>query len=1121
MTLRNKSFAKRAFLAAVLLSATAMSTTALPATAAEGQTESAMTLEQGFAAPPSSARPRVWWHWMNGNVTKDGIKKDLEWLHRIGIGGVQNFDASLQTPQIVDERLVYMTDPWKDAFRFAVNTADSLGMEFAIASSPGWSVTGGPWVKPEDGMKKLVWSETEVVGGKKLTAPLPAAPTTTGPYQQTGVLDYQSQLADANSAVPRAHGKPIMTLAVPVISSAFATPVITDSDGTKLDATAITDNDLSTHTKMLRGSNDAPSQITITYPKPITVQSARLYLPHSKMPFRGTLYHPTLEAKVDGAWKQIGDFYLSEAAATAGFAPVTASEFRMTLAENMVKRPSFDKPEAGAVLIDFFARKPDPHIEIAALNLMAEPRLNMAEVKAGFDTAPAYHTIVDTRALAGTNPAQVINLTDRVKPDGTVDWTPPKGTNWRILNFGWALTGKTNHPATLEATGLEVDKMDPDAVRRYINHYLDMYADTVGADMMGKHGIRALLTDSIEVGPANWTPKMLEEFEARRGYDPVPFMPAMTGMIVGSVEDTEKFLFDYRQTIAELLVDGHYKTISEVADERGLRLYGEALEDGRPMLGDDLAMRSHADVPMAAMWTWPREGQPRPTLLGDMKGASSVAHIYGQNVVAAESMTSIGAPWAHAPHDLRRIIDMEFAHGVNLPVIHTSPHQPTDDKQPGLSLAIFGQFFTRHETWAEMARPWIDYMARSSYMLQQGRNHADVAIFVGEDEPVSGQWFRGVPGDLPKENAYDFISADALAKVVSVADGQIVTKGGARYGVLYLGKQSEQMTLPTLRRLAALVEGGAKIAGHRPTSTPSKADDRAAFDALVADLWDGGKVMAADSVEDALDKAGIAPDFAHSAARDAQLLFVHRALSDGEIYFVNNREAKAVATEARFRVTGKRPEIWDAVTGTSRAVGYRIEGGQTIVPLEMDAEESFFVVFRDPATADSSTIATPQETAIGTYNTEWMVAFQSGRGGPESLALKTLSPLNESDDSRVKYFSGTARYTKTIALHSAPAKGERLFLDLGKIGDVAEVWVNGKLVGTTWFAPYRVDVTGHMVKGKNAVEIRVANKWINRLIGDAQAGAQKIAFVTAPTYAPDAPLRPAGLVGPVTLISTK
>jgi alpha-L-rhamnosidase len=508
-------------------------------------------------------------------------------------------------------------------------------------------------------------------------------------------------------------------------------------------------------------------------------------------------------------------------------------------------------------------------------------------------------------------------------------------------------------------------------------------------------------------------------------------------------------------------------------------------------------------------------------LLGDMKGASSVAHIYGQNLVAAESMTSIGAPWAHAPSDLRRIIDMEFAHGVNLPVIHTSPHQPLDDKQPGVSLAIFGQFFTRHETWADMAKPWVDYMARSSYLLQQGRNHADMAIFVGEDEPVTGQHFRGVPADLPRENAYDFISADALATVVSVADGQILTKGGARYGVMYLGKASEQMTLPTLRRLADLVDGGAKVAGHRPISSPSKADDKAAFDALVADLWDNNKIITAASAQEALDKTAIAPDFTYSRSDDAQILFVHRALTDGEIYFVNNREAKAVSTEARFRVTGKRPEIWDAVTGQSRAVGYRIEDGQTIVTLNMAAEESFFVVFRDPATTDAAAVSERKETTIGTFNTEWLVAFQSGRGAPDSAAMKMLAPLNENQEAGIKYFSGTARYTKSIALKSTPVKGERLILDLGQIGDVAQVWVNGTLVGTAWFPPYRVDVTGHLVKGKNAIEIRVANKWVNRLIGDAQQGASKIAFAAIPTYAPDAPLRPSGLIGPVRLISQK
>ncbi|MEC7933566.1 MAG: glycosyl hydrolase, partial [Pseudomonadota bacterium] len=428
------------------------------------------------------------------------------------------------------------------------------------------------------------------------------------------------------------------------------------------------------------------------------------------------------------------------------------------------------------------------------------------------------------------------------------------------------------------------------------------------------------LTDSIEVGASNWTPRMVEEFKARRGYDPVPYLPTLTGAVVGSAARSDAFLHDYRQTLADLLADAHYGTIAKVAHENGLILYGEALENARPVLGDDLAMRAHADVPMGAMWTFNRGTAPRPTLIGDMKGAASVAHIYGQNIVSAESMTSAFAPWAFAPADLKRVIDLEFASGVNRPIVHTSVHQPVDDKQPGLSLMIFGQYFNRHESWAEMTKPWVDYMARTGFLLQQGRDHADVAYFYGEDQPITSLFEHGVPADLPTRYAYDFVNADIVANRMRVEKGELVA-GEARYKALYLGGSSRVMTLGTLQRIAALVERGATVIGMAPERSPALQDDPAAFQALVRRLWGGaphgkGRVIASQQVEAALAQTGTGPDFRISAgASDADYRFVHRKLADGDLYFVNNRNTDSGPIEARFRVTGKRPEIWRAMDG--------------------------------------------------------------------------------------------------------------------------------------------------------------------------------------------------------------
>jgi len=618
---------------------------------------------------------------------------------------------------------------------------------------------------------------------------------------------------------------------------------------------------------------------------------------------------------------------------------------------------------------------------------------------------------------------------------------------------------------------------------------------------------------------------MVTQFERLRGYDPTPWLPTLSGVIVGSRSVSDRFLFDFRRTLADLLASEHYGTIAAVAHERGLMVYGEALEGGRPCLGDDMAMRSHADIPMAALWTWRLETGPRVVSVVDMKGAASVAHLYGQGLVAAESMTSGMSPWAHAPSDLRRVIDLEFACGINRPVIHTSVHQPVDDKQPGLSLMIFGQFFNRHETWAEMARPWIDYLSRNSLMLQQGRHVADVAYFYGEEGPLTGLYLHRPVPDAPVHYGYDFINADALSNLVSVEGGDLAARSGARYRVLYLGGSSRLMSLPVLRRIAALADAGATVVGRPPAGSPALGDDAEEYATLVRRLWGGGpttavgrgRVINGDDVEVVLTAIGVRPDFWTDAGRDSEILFLHRRLEDGDAYFVTNRTPREEQVEARFRVAGKEPEIWRADSGGRQAVSYRIESGQTTIPLEIGPEDSFFVVFRKPAAASSKTVARETWRTTGTLSKAWRVTFETGRGAPGEITLSGPQSLTESPDAGVKYFSGLSTWTSTFDAPRQWEAGEPLRLDLGRVGDIAGVRVNGEMVGIVWKAPWSLDVGPAARNGSNTIEIRVANLWVNRLIGDRQPGATPVAFVTIPTYKPDAPLRLSGLIGPVTL----
>jgi hypothetical protein len=1078
-------------------------------------------LADGFQNPPNSARPRVWWHWMNGNVTEDGITKDLEWMEKVGIGGMQNFDANLGTPQIVQKRLVYMDPDWTKAFKHAVELADKKGLEFAIAASPGWSETGGPWVKPEEGMKKLVWSETHVTGGKRFSGKIAPAPDVTGPFQTAKFFDFIGGLAGDKGPPPQQASGDVVVLAVPAMP-AFATPTATASDGATLDVAKLVDADLESTVDVPTLDGDNPGGLTLSFAKPVTAQSLRFYVPHAKPPFYGPTFKPELQAEVGGTWIKLADVPLGEAATSVRFAPTTAQKFRILIRKNSGAQPAGLGGQApGAIELNIFARPFPKSVKVAEVRLSGDPRLNQAEAKAGFDIVNNYLDVAETAKVDGYTPGQVINLTARMKPDGSLNWTPPKGSDWRIYRFGWSLTGKTNHPATPEATGLEVDKFDAAAVRRYLETYLTMYRNAVGPDLIGTRGIRALLTDSIEVGNANWTGRMIEEFRTRRGYDPTYWLPAMAGEVIGSAAESEKFLSDFRQTLADLMAEAHYGTVAKVAKEQNLIVYGEAHENGRPVLGDDLAMRKNANVPMAALWTWNRGEEPRATLLGDMKGAASVAHVYGQNLVAAESMTAGNSPWAFAPKDLKRIIDLEFAMGVNRPVIHTSVHQPVDDKKPGLSLMIFGQYFNRHESWGGMAKPWVDYMSRTSFLLQQGRNFADIAYFYGEEAPVTGIYEFGIPDGLPKRYAFDFVNADMLANALRVEGGEIVSTGGARYKALFLGGRSQSMTLATLKRVAAMVEAGATVIGVKPAGSPALKDDPVEFATLADRIWSNPKVIATNKVEEGMQRAGVAPDFAYRGMnKDTELLFVHRKLADGDVYWVNNRANRKETVSMSFRVAGKVPELWNPITGKSQSVTYATDNGTSRVDMEMGPEDASFILFRKPTegTVNAMVAKLPQQKSTP-INNEWQIEFEPGRGAPALAGTKLLKPLNEHGDPGIKYFSGVATYKTGFAVPKGHKAGAPLWLDLGEVGDVAEVLVNGQNAGTVWFAPYRVDI-GKMLKiGSNSLEIRVANTWVNRLIGDVQPGAKKVTFVTAPTYKPTAPLRPSGLIGPVRLIS--
>jgi hypothetical protein len=1031
------------------------------------------SLERGFDNPPDSAKPRVWWHWMNGNITKDGIKKDLEWMKRTGIGGFQNFDAALATPQIVEKRLVYMTPEWKDAFRYTATLADQLGLEMAIAGSPGWSESGGPWVPPAQAMKKLVWSETPVEGGKPVHVTLPKPPTVAGPYQNILRPGAKDQFY-ADSAV--------IAFRIPD-NDQLTKPNITVSEGTP--------------TSLKMAPTGQKAWIQFEYPQPQAIRAITLVL--MGVPRRAPS-NQELEASTDGQhFRTVIPIAASKSpSSTLSFPAVTAKFFRVTF-RTLPPVPTEPAPPANH--------------QIGELVLHPDLRINHAEEKAGFATATDFYNLTTPQCDPAdvVHKTDIVNLTGKMSADGTLDWTPPAG-RWMIQRFGYSLTGVTNHPASPEATGLEVDKLNRTYVKNYLDKYLDQYKDTVGP-LMGKRGLRYVITDSWEAGVENWTDDMIAEFTKRRGYDPRPWMPALTGRIVESADASERFLFDFRATIADLTAECHYDQLTASLHARGMGRYSESHESGRAFIADGMEVKRSADIPMSAMWVQsPGVYREAYGYNADIRESASVAHIYGQNLVAAESMTAGAYQWAWSPETLKPIADKELAMGLNRYVIHCSVHQPVDDKVPGLGLGKYGQWFTRHETWAEMAKPWVSYLARNSYLLQQGKFVADILYFYGEDSNLTALFGAKSP-DIPAGYNFDYINADALIHKLSVSNGRIVTPSGMSYRVLVLDPRTTRMTLPVLRKIQALIAAGATVAGPKPVSTPSLSDDQAQFLAIAE------KLRLYPTVSEALGNLHVEPDF----KSDGNILFVHRTLPEGEIYWIDNRSATAETLNATFRVHNKAAELWHAETGRREPASYRIENGHTIVPLRLGGYESVFVVFRKPAAMPSRAIQPEIETRADTVKGAWDIAFQPNRGAPAKITLDTLAPWSDNADKGVKYFSGTATYSKTI---DAPATffktGARLYLDLGDVKNLADITLNGKPLGIVWKPPFRVDVTSALKPGANSVEIKIVNLWVNRLIGDQQPDATvKYTYTTQPFYQANSPLLPSGLLGPVRLVRTE
>ncbi|TQK18314.1 alpha-L-rhamnosidase-like protein [Microbacterium sp. SLBN-154] len=1064
-------------------------------------------LRRVFLDPPADARPHVWWHWMDGNIDIPGLRADLEWMHGAGIGGVQIFDGGMGLPTVVAAPVRPGSPSWDEAMTAATTRARELGLEVAVATSSGWSASGGPWVESVDAMKKIVWSEATVDGGAPVRISLPPLPTSVGAYQDSGTDDAARRFS--------AHWR---VLAVPddLDRLPLRAQTVETSSGDVAAAGTLTDGSFAGGVSLARDP-DGPSEAWIVqrFAEPVTVRSVVVGLPGPRGFGAAPPARAALEAETGaGTWAVVVELLDTRAPVrSASFAPVSARAFRLRLhgePATTALPPMADGLATPPVL------RPARAFEVSEFALFTASRVHVGEAKAGFGVASDYYALDSPDATAGViDPAQVFDLTYHLR-DGILEWTPPPG-RWRILRLGASTTGAVNGPALPDATGLEVDKLDAGRVRAYLETHLARFTGPA------EDAVSALLSDSIEAGLQNWTDAIAEEFAARRGYDPTPWLPCLLGWVVGDAASADRFLYDYRRTLAELLSERYYGTLAEVAHERGWTFFTEALEDGRPQLGDDLAMRAPADVPMGAMWTFAPEKGPRPTYVADLRGAASVAHVYGAAHTGSEAFTAFEDPWTATPGSLKHVADLQLALGVTRFCIHSSPHQPSTAPLPGMALAPFlGQTFSRNETWATMARPWIDYLTRCSALLAEGEPAVEVAVFVGEEAPVTALFSEAPDDTAPAGYGFDYVGVDALVNVLGVADGRITARG-ASYAVLFLGGSSHRMTLAALAHIERLLTAGATVVGRAPEASPSLADDPEAFAAIRDRIWGsdhGGRLVATSDLSEALRMLGIPPAV---VVGDPAVRMISRRVEGHLVTFVANPGPTPVSTSVSVSVSvsgsgsgsgsvsvsgddAARIALWDPVTTTATAL-QALPGGPATFALELAPFGSAFLV----AGADAPVPARDGERRVP-LDGSWRATLPG-----HAPQLFATVPRLWTDDADRAGFSGVGTYETRFTLSAADLQG-LVSVQFESVHDIAEILVGGESAGVVWTAPWRLDITDRVREGENLLAVRVATGWRNRLIAEAKAPSGRIYAPMTGVFTVEAAPRPAGLTGPVSLV---
>lgn len=1044
-------------------------------------------IQTGFISPEDNNSVWCYWYWINDDISKEGITKDLEAMKSVGIGTA--FIGNINPPE-VDGPVPMLSEEWWECMVHAVNEGKRIGVDIGTFNCPGWSMSGGPWVKSDMAMRHLVYSEVNIKGSKNISLQLVKPKKE---FQDTQVLAFPSltsekvKLSKTNSSIK-------------------VSPAVENKKN-------LIDGDLS----------------TVSFFKP-SIKEYSFYLKSNKLIHARSIqlfsgeqgFNADFElfAKINGEYRSVKTFSFERSNNSVNVGPDINGPVSISLPETysdsfkLICKNKGRTWKAGAGLSEIIIS------EAQILERYVEKKLG----KMFPSPLPKWNSYIwkDQQNFDNINlkinSKEIIDISDKMDADGVLTWNVPKG-EWTVIRFGMTPTGTKNSPSAPQGKGYEIDKASRKIARYHYDNYVGELMKRVSKE--NRSAFKYVIADSYEQGSQNWTDDFEKKFESKFGYNPVEYLPVFAGRVVNSVEESNRFLWDLRRSIADAVAYEYVGGLREISNENNLKLWLENYGHwGFP--SEFLMYGGQSNLVSGEFWN---EGT-----LGDIecKSGSSAAHIYGKPITSAEAFTASGKAYQRHPALLKKRGDWSFTEGINHIVLHLYIHQPDDNRVPGVN-AWFSTEFNRHNTWFKQSKTWIEYLRRCQHLLQQGKYVADVCYFIGEDAPM----MTGARNpELPDGYSYDYMNAEVIIDRLSVKDGKFVLPDGTSYSIMVLPPM-KTMRPELLKKMENLVADGGVIFGQAPERSPSLVnypDCDTEVKEIAAKLWSAsidketsfkkyekGYIIDNSDLKTALSTLGINKDVEFD--KDIPVLWTHRSLQGMEIYFLTNQSDEEVNFSPTFRVKGMKPQLWDAMTGEMRVLNEFIEKeGSISVPVKMLKDQSWFIVFTNNSEKVEKAYEKnfPDFNPVQNINEKWMVDFQNKDIGPLApVEFNSLTDWTLSNEEKIKFYSGTAIYKTSFELEEI-SKNKQYFINLGSVGVIAKVKLNGYDLGTSWMAPYRLNAAGHLKKGTNKIEIEVVNLWRNQLIKDKKLPKEeRYTWHLVDDIKEGEKLQSSGLIGPV------